>query len=321
MRSVQTDQNISLAAVKPLDGLNRYREHCLAVTAQALRQRTRRRTACPADGAVLEPAGDIGGLPYAACPKGGGFFLAQLPEPAVWAGVLREVSRYRHSPQAFHTGLAQSRAENVYAPKLEWIQETLRLQEVRHPAILEAMTAPSDFTELLERSGSFSRVVSVDETAYASEAAPPAAERFQAAVLLESLDRVHHPAALLANIRRALSGGGLLFATALVASGFDIAVLGLRSRYLYPPDRTNCFSLEELVALVAGAGFALVEVSTPGVLDVEIVRAHVAQEPSLPLSAFERRLLASDQEAQAAFQAFLQQGRLSSFTRIAARAI
>ena len=48
---------------------------------------------------------------------------ADLPDPVRWARLLEEVSRYRHSPAAFHAGLAQSRTDYVYAPKVEWIED------------------------------------------------------------------------------------------------------------------------------------------------------------------------------------------------------
>jgi hypothetical protein len=93
----------------------------------------------------------------------------------------------------------------------------------------------------------------------------------------------------------------------------------LGNLYLYPPDRTNCFSLRGLETLLGSAGFAFLEVSTPGVLDVEIVQAHHQQLPAVRLSAFERQLLASDSETRNAFQSFLQQQCMSSFARIVAR--
>ncbi|HBH97897.1 MAG TPA: SAM-dependent methyltransferase, partial [Candidatus Omnitrophica bacterium] len=76
------------------------------------------------------------------------------------------------------------------------------------------------------------------------------------------------------------------------------------------------FSLQGLKRLWQQAGFTLVEVSTPGMLDVEIVQRHLTHDPSLPLSAFERHLLDADQETRDAFQAFLQQQGLSSFARL-----
>jgi hypothetical protein len=242
-----------------------------------------------------------------------------LPEPKAWQRLLADVSRYRRSPETFHAELAQSRTDNVYAPKLEWIREALRLQGVRQPLMLEAVTAPSRFTSLLKESGLCSDVVTIDEMDLAYGSDRTKGGPVQAAVLLESLDRVSDPAGLLRGVAGWLEEGGLLFVTALVSSGFDISVLGLRNLYMYPPDRTNCFSLRGLTRLLSQEGLTLVEVSTPGVLDVEIVRAHLQRDPALPLSAFERQLVDADDEAQAAIQAFLQQWGFSSFTRLIAK--
>jgi hypothetical protein len=320
MRSIQSQYTFPLSAVKPLDGLLRYREHCLSATRAALGGGRRRREHSPVTGALLESYGEVEGLAYARCPESGSVFLVELPVPEAWGRLLCEVSGYRHSPEAFHAGLARSRADHVYAPKLEWIEDALRLQGLRSPALLEVVTAPSDFSALLRESGSFADVLTVDETELATAPKRLSGDRLvDAAVLLESLDRAHDPEALLRVVAERLVEGGLLFVTDLVASGFDLAVLGLRSLYLYPPDRANCFSLEGLCTLLRRAGFGLLEVSTPGVLDIEIVRAHLRRDPTLPVSAFERQVLDADDDTRQAFQAFLQQQSLSSFARIVAR--
>ncbi len=323
MRVIQTRNRFPLSSVKPLGELVPYREYCVAATRRALRHVTRRRERSPVTGGPLEPFGDVGGLAYARCAESGSLFLVEVPEEEEsWAQLLAEVSRFRHSPKAFHWSLARSRTSNVYAPKLEWIQETLRLQGVHRPRIVEAVTAPSDFTALLEASGSFAEVISVDEMALTHvgmTAGGDAGADMDVAVLLESLDRIDDPAELLRGVARRLTNEGLLFVTALVCSGFDMAVLGRNNLFLYPPDRTNCYSLRGLRMLLERAGFSLLEVSTPGVLDVEIVDAHRRMDPSLPLSTFEECLLAADGETRAAFQTFLQERGLSSFARIVAR--
>ncbi len=332
MRSIQTQATVPLSSVKPLTQLADYRDYCLQATRQALAGARKPRRVSPVDGSPLNPAGDIAGLPYGRCPSSGSLFLGELPDSVRWARLLKDVSRYRRSPVAFHAGLAKARTHTVYAPKLEWIGDTLRLQGIRRPRILEVVTGTSRLTPLLRQSGLFSAVVTVDEMglAHAAEARGVRGRRargehqelggtVQAAVLLESLDRVDDPAALLRAVAGRLTAGGLIFVTALAASGFDVAVLGLRNRYLYPPDRANCFSLQGLSTMLAQAGFALLEVSTPGVLDLEIVKAHLHDDPSIPLSGFERRLLEAGAETQQAFQAFLQERGMSSFARIVGR--
>lgn len=319
MRSIQTHQSVPLAAVKPLEPLLDYRRHCIAATHAALRGQVQRRARSPVGDTPLEPCGDVEGLPYARCPETGSLFVAQLPPAQAWAQLLADMNRYRHSPAAFHQGLSQSRADHVYTPKLEWVEETLRLQSVYQPRVLEVTTPPSDFTEVLRSSGDVAEILTADETQCIRSRGDAGAEPADVAVLLESLDRAHDPAALIQAVAARLVPGGLLFVTALVASGFDLAVLGLQNLYLYPPDRTNCFSLQGLTRLLERQGLTLLEVSTPGALDVEIVRAHLQRTPTLNVSSFERQIAMAASDTQAAFQAFLQERGLSSFARLVAR--
>ncbi len=315
MRTIQTETRFPLASVKPLEALNRYRAHCMSATQKAMESGVSRRSTSPITGATLQPFGKVGSFEYLICPDTGSLFLGALPPASVWANLLKQIHQHRHSPGVLHAELATSRADHVYQPKVEWIQETLALQGIRRPAVLEVGIPPSDLEELLTKSKAFSRVECADETALARGGNGA----FQVAVQLESLDRSADPVALLEATHRSLSKGGLLFATALVASGFDLQVLGTENRYLYPPDRANCFTLEGLRRLLERFGFELLEVSTPGVLDLEIVQAHLAQDPSLLLSRFERSLALSDEPTRQAFQSFLQERGLSSYARVAAR--
>lgn len=319
MRLIQTDLRFSLDSVKPLDPLIQYRDKAVALARDAVRKGRRWRPDSPVTGRPLDPLGEVEGFSYGRCRETGSWFLSTLSNPESWAELLAGVNRLRHGPESFHLGLAQSRTDHVYAPKMEWIEDTLRFQGLHKPRILEAATPPSPFTTLLQESPNFSEVQSADEMRLAHGASPGPDGQFQAAVLLESLDRVDEPRALLETVRRRLADPGLLFVTGLVCSGFDFSVLGLKNLYLYPPDRTNVFSLKGLSDLLTRSGFQLVEVSTPGVLDLEVVQAHCRRDPALNVSVFENQLLSAEEETRLSFQDFLQQQRLSSFARIVAR--
>ena len=321
MRSIETSFVFPLAAVKPLEGLLAYRSYCLDATRTVLKLGAQRRDKCPACESASFRWGEIEGLEYARCVQCATSYLQDLPEVSEWGRLLNQVSQRRNSPGAVNSSILQSRAENVYAPKLDWIHNTLRLHGVLNPSIIEVTTPPSQFSPLLAESSFFINASVVEETQLTES--PPAAPSFnvraEAAVLLESLDRAYDPASLLKGVNQRLNTGGLLFVTALVSSGFDMVVLGAQNLYLYPPDRTNCFSLDGLERLLVRSGYKPVELSTPGVLDVEIVLAHQKHCASLKLSPFEQQLLASDQGTQMAFQSFLQQNRMSSFARVVAR--
>lgn len=327
MRAVETRQAFPLSSVKPLDEVREHRDYCLDLVREALdRAPTRRRERSPVSGAQLESLGDVAGLEYVVCPDSGSLFLATVPPTPVWGEVLRQVTAYRRSAMTSHPQLARARVETVLAPKLEWLRNTLLLQGLDSPRLLEVTTLPSEFSAFLASTGAFDDVTVLDETellTFGDRGGSPGARAPEnhgtVAVLIESLDRVDDPLGLLQAVASTLDEGDLILVTALVASGFDATVLGLRNFYLYPPDRTNCFSVAGLEALLRRTGFDLLEVSTPGVLDVEVVEAHLQHDPTIPLSAFERQIVESDSQAREGFQTFLQQQRMSSFARVVGR--
>ena len=323
MRSIETSFAFPLAAVKPLEPLLAYRTYCIEATRDVLKSGAEARTQCPACGASSARWNEIDGLEYVRCVQCFTLYLQNLPRPSDWAGVLSQVSQQRNAPRALHTSILQSRVENVYEPKLDWIHNTLRLHGVLRARVLEVTTPPSQFSRLLSESPLFVEARTIDESQLleSSSTVSSGAGPVEAAVLLESLDRVHDPLKLLESVSQMLRTGGLVFVTALVCSGFDMVVLGTQNMYLYPPDRANCFSLDGLERLLIRAGYKPVELSTPGVLDVEIVAVHQKHNPNLKLSSFEQQLIAGDQETRTAFQSFLQQNRMSSFARLVARKV
>jgi len=121
-------------------------------------------------------------------------------------------------------------------------------------------------------------------------------------------------------IGRSLRGRGVLFATATTISGFDLQVLWDRSPTLTPPDKLNALSIAGLRRLFSPPAWELIELSTPGMLDTENVRRAVRSTPDGPWPRIVRSLVAElDDRGWTDLQAFLQQHRLASFTRLIAR--
>ena len=136
----------------------------------------------------------------------------------------------------------------------------------------------------------------------------------------EKLEHRFSPHMFLEEACRKLAPGGLLFFTTRTISGFDLQVLWDKAPYIFVPEHLNLLSIEGIKLLVERLGLELLEVSTPGQLDLEFVQRTAEADASVALPRFVEYLLEHrDPLAHADFQEFLQKHRLSSHVRVAAR--
>lgn len=131
----------------------------------------------------------------------------------------------------------------------------------------------------------------------------------------EVLEHVFDPVAFLSACRRLLRPGGLALVTTLTISGFDLQVLWDQSRSITPPQHLNFPSVAAVERLAERAGLELIEVSTPGELDVDIVRNVVRNRPEAVRDRFARAVVMADEVTLAAFQEFLRTHLMSSHLR------
>ncbi len=93
------------------------------------------------------------------------------------------------------------------------------------------------------------------------------------------------------------------------------------SKIVQPPVHLNFLSVTGVELAARNAGFEVIELSTPGRLDVEIVYNTVTENPRVELPRFVRQLVFhTPQETREAFQHFLQAHRLSSHVQCILRA-
>jgi hypothetical protein len=113
--------------------------------------------------------------------------------------------------------------------------------------------------------------------------------------------------------------GGHVFLSTLGIDGFDLQTLWDKSNQISPPHHINFLSVRGFEELFARAGLVDVMVTTPGQLDVDIVRNAVKRDPGLLQGQrFLSHVLADDQRADA-FQQFLVNQRLSSHVWVIGR--
>lgn len=139
-----------------------------------------------------------------------------------------------------------------------------------------------------------------------------------AATAFAVLENRFSPMDFMALCHDMLADGGILSFTTRTVSGFDLSILWDKTPYIFVPEHLNLLSIEGIVRLIERSGFRMVELSTPGQLDLELTLHAAQHDPSIRLPAFVDYMLKHrDHETRADFQAFLQKNRLSSHARVA----
>lgn len=289
--------------------------------------------ACASTDAAPEFVKD--GFPYATCRACGSLFASPRPTAGAIAAFYAEAESVRFWGTHFYRETADARRERMFRPRAVLAAELAdRYGLPPAAALADVGSGFGIFLEEAQATGRFGEVVGVEPAPELGEISagrgfrvvPRAVEDVaegevgaSLATCFEVLEHVHDPALFLGGVVRALKPGGLLLLTTLTASGFDIQVLWERSKSVHPPHHLNLMSVEGLRRLCDRAGLDVLELETPGQLDVDIVRGMLEEDSTIELPRFVRTLLDSGEAARDRFQRFLQESRLSSHIRVVAR--
>jgi hypothetical protein len=223
---------------------------------------------------------------------------------------------------------APARRQFILSPRATWVLDTAGIHGqdqgacvdfyTKYPAYIEELAANAAFSKIMTRkpavdltkwynAGTLEEVVSVD------------AMSVSVITAFEVLERLFDPFSFLNHLNEILLPGGLAFITTLSISGFDFRLLGGRARNLLPPTHLTLLSYEGIQFLVERSGFELLELSTPGRLDVALVLDALKRNPEMKLPpVIDAILLRRPEQVHEAFQDFLQRANLSSHVWVVA---
>jgi len=145
---------------------------------------------------------------------------------------------------------------------------------------------------------------------------------FDVVASFEVIEHLFNPIAFIQHMGRLLKPGGLLFMTCPNGAGFDIETLGIISNTV-DHEHLNYFNPNSLTNLLSGNGFKVLETTTPGLLDAELVRKKaLSGEFDITNQKFLQTVLIEQWESMGpGFQDYLIQQKLSSNLWIVARKI
>ncbi|MEO8172114.1 MAG: hypothetical protein ABI581_03490 [Sediminibacterium sp.] len=234
---------------------------------------------------------------------------------------------------------ASSRNEKIIEPRANWIVDGLAEY---FPGISFTKIHLTDISffgkALVEKIAEFANGITIvsagltdSEVVYETGniqknniAAPDDLSQLQttdAVVAIDMLERLPDIVLFLQQMEKTVRPGGVVFATCPVASGFEIQSLWDKSPSIIPPDKLNLPSVQGLLELfAAGDKWKVLEMSTPGMFDVDVVKKTMSQYPDQSWPRSLHALVDTiDRQGVGMFTEYLQSQRMSSFARIVLR--
>jgi len=142
---------------------------------------------------------------------------------------------------------------------------------------------------------------------------------FNLLTAFEVLDHLFDPIESLSKVHALLKPGGYFLCTAVNGRGFDTMLLWKNSKMFTAPLHLNILNPQSLRILLERLGFDILEISTPGRIDWDIVEGTIREEGA-DLGRFWNFLAKSGTEAsKQELQGWVTKNNLSSHMRVLAR--
>lgn len=290
--------------------------------------------ACPACGERrCTPAFEKYGFAFRSCAGCRTLYMSPRPSPRIMADYYADSENYAYFAKYIFPASEESRKHKLHQPRLERILDYCRRYGVPQGTLLEVGPGFGTFGEVAASSRAFKRVMAIEPTPEMAAAcrargleiiekrvedAASDIDNADVVVSFEVIEHLFEPHAFVEHCGRLIPSGGLLVLTCPNGLGFDIAVLGAGSLAV-DAEHVNLFNPTSLSGLVERCGFSVLEVTTPGRLDAELVR-DAALKGEVQLDPFLQRVLLDEWEALGwPFQQFLAAHALSSHMWLVAR--
>ncbi|MEM3364392.1 MAG: class I SAM-dependent methyltransferase [Candidatus Micrarchaeia archaeon] len=229
------------------------------------------------------------------------------------------------------------RRAKIFLPRAEKVKEIyLKYKGRSGGTLLDVGAGFGTFCEEVKKTGAFDKVIAVEPSPSLAETCrrkglnvieKPIEEVEMSDVDLitnfELIEHLYWPKDFVISCAKMLPKNGLFVLTTPNIEGFDLVMLGPLSDNIVGPNHLNYFNPYSLTQLLQRCGFEVLEITTPGKLDAEIVRKKVLDgKYDISSCPFLKEILIDRWESVGInFQKFLVENKLSSHMWVVARKI
>ncbi|MDX1929813.1 MAG: class I SAM-dependent methyltransferase [Pirellulaceae bacterium] len=285
-------------------------------------------TSCPACESMDSSAfGEKDGFQYVQCTACKTVYTCPRPSESLLHKFYSQSANYAFWNEHIFPATEDVRRTQIFRPRADKLLELCDRYAQRTDTLLEIGAAFGTFCCEVRERKKFNRIVAVEPTPTLAMTCRgrklEVIERFveqieecdfaDVVAAFEVVEHLFAPRAFIKRCKKLLRPGGLLVVTCPNVMGFDVATLGVRSG-TFDHEHLNYFHPASLALAARIEGLAVLEVLTPGQLDVDIVRRKcLTGDYDVTDQPFLRTVLLDQWEALGSvFQQFLADNQLSS---------
>lgn len=275
---------------------------------------------------------DKSGFYYVQCSKCDTLFVNPRPTYENLMQIYTDSPSTKFWVEEFFLPMAEARREKIFTPRAQYITEKFpqlvtgiigdigagfgifseELRKIWPAADIVAIEPSVDMAKICRDKG-----LAVLESTM--ENVDPHCHQFDLLTAFELFEHLHDPSIFAKKVSKLLRAGGYLYLTTLNGLGFDIQLLWERSKSVTPPHHFNFFNPQSIRLLLENTGFTLIEVSTPGQLDWDIVEGGYRQEALDPGRFFRTVSKYGSAGAKKDLQSWIGSHNFSSHMRVVAQ--
>lgn len=232
----------------------------------------------------------------------------------------------------FFKPVAEARRIKIFKPRAEYVAS--RFSELRHGVVGDigagfglflnelSMIWPNSKLFAIEPSKTMAEICRSKGLACIESSLEEVDGRhnqFDLLTAFELFEHLHNPKGFLTKVYELLKPGGYFLFTTLNGNGFDIQILWEKSKSISPPHHLNFINPKSAMIILNSVGFEVVNISTPGLLDWDIVESGFQNEGVDPGRLW--RTVSKDASLQAKedLQEWISKNNFSSHMRVVSK--
>lgn len=227
------------------------------------------------------------GFSYDLCPNCYSLFVNPRPVESAFSKYYKESPSSKYWASTFYKETAEARREKIWKPKAKLIYETLAHYGANQYTLIDIGGGFGLFAEVM-RDLTYKVPIVIEPAPHLAqvcrEKSIPVIEKFLEQVEVDDLplgskvfvsfelfEHLHDPSAFIKRLKVLMESGDYFLFTTLSGTGVDIQVLWEESKSVTPPHHLNFLNPVSVEILLSRLGLDVLEVTTPGKLDIDIL--------------------------------------------------